>query len=178
MSAGQVGLRIAVSNVKAPKSAVAELILQHLGTYGSIADSSGARGPADLHVTTGAEFAGGTVDHQDVLILDATEANKKALLSTVGFHTSGDAWAYFVGEVAPGHYRVIELAKDESVGVHEATITPRDKGQPLAADLTRGATKSTLTRDRPDLAAERLASSILDYRVDAKAGGLPREMLK
>lgn len=163
-------LRVAISDVKAKKSAVSELILQRLETYGIIGDARvGELENVDLLVTTGIEFSAKIVDHSELLILDATEANKKSLLSEIGFHTSGDAWAYFVAKVGPRSFRVIELAKDDSVGVHKAEITPVDETQPLSAELVRSFTKTVVTRDRPDLAVEDLVSQIFAFRIEENA---------
>lgn len=168
-------LRIAISDVQAKKSAISELILQQLETYGAISDAGGtALENVDLLVTTGAEFSANMTDHSQLLLLDATEENKKSLLSKIGFHTAGDAWAYFVAEIGPRSFRVIELAKDDSVGVHKAEITPVDKTQPLAAEVLRSATKTVVTRDRPDLAVEELVSTILDFRI-AENGDVERK---
>lgn len=160
-------LRIAVSDVQAKKSAVSELVLQQLEIYGVTSDAGGgALENVDLLVTTGAEFSANATDHPQLLILDATEENKKSLLGKIGFHTAGDAWAYFVAEIGPRHFRVIELAKDDSVGVHKVEITPVDETQPPTAAQLRSATKTVVTRDRPDLAAEELVSAILDFRIE------------
>ena len=172
MPTGQKALRIAVSNAEAKKSAVAELVLQQLENYGPLGDASaGALEGVDLLVTTGTEFSAKMVERPALLILDATEANKKSLLSAVGFHTAGDAWAYFVGKVGPRHFRVIELTKDDSVRVHKGCVTPVDKTQPLPAELLRSAGKKAVVYDRPDLAVEGLASTIFDHLGEQSGDG-------
>jgi len=170
MPAGQKALRIAVSNAEAKKSVVAELVLQQLENYGPLGDASAAS--VDLLVTTGTEFSATMVDRSALLILDATEANKKSLLGAVGFHTGGDAWAYFVGKVGPGHFRVIELTKDDSVRVHKGCVTPVDKTQPLPAELLRSAGSKAVVYDRPDLAVEDMASTIFDHLADQSGDGV------
>jgi hypothetical protein len=173
MPTGQKALRIAVSNAEAKKSAAAELLLQQLENYGPLGDAgAGAFEGVDLLVTTGAEFSAKMVDRPALLILDATEANKKSLLSTVGFHTGGDAWAYFVGKVGPRRFRVIELTKDDSVRVQKGCVTPVDKTQPLPAELLRTAGQKAVVYDRPDLAVEGLASTIFDYLAEQSGDGV------
>jgi hypothetical protein len=164
---GQKALRIGISNVTAQKSAVSELVLQQLESYGAIGETgAGELQNVDLLVTTGAEFSAKMLGQAELLILDATEANKKSLLSEIGFHTSGDAWAYFIGKAGPRRFRVIELAKDDTVGVHKARITPVDKTQPLGAELVRSASKTAVSYHRPDLAVADLVSAILDHRTE------------
>jgi hypothetical protein len=164
--AAEKGLRISV--LAPEKSPIAELVLQQLGSCGTLNETTAAGNEnVDLLVTTGAGFSAKTVRPPQFLILDATEANKKSLLSETGFHTSGDAWAYFVAKVGPGSFRVIELAKNDSVGVHKAQITPIGETQLLSAGLARSAAQPSVTRDRPDLAVEELVSQIIDHQMEA-----------
>jgi hypothetical protein len=173
MPTGQKALRIAVSNAEAKKSAVAELVLQQLENYGPLGDASaGAIEGVDLLVTTGTEFSAKMVDRAALLILDATEANKKSLLGAVGFHTGGRCLGLFVAKVGPRHFRVIELTKDDSVSVQKGCVTPVDKTQPLPAELLRSAGKKAVVYDRPDLAVEGLASTIFDHLAEQSGDGV------
>ncbi|MEJ0078589.1 MAG: hypothetical protein WDO17_24740 [Alphaproteobacteria bacterium] len=164
--------RIVVTNAKARKSAVAELILQELRTYGAAVEpSAGALAKTDLLVTTGAEFSAKAMSHAELLILDASEANKKALLSEAGLCTSGDAWAYFVARSGPRSFRIIELPKDEMVNVHEGTRTLADKNQALPPGMVERGPSPTVTFWQPEFAVGDLVSAIFDFRAE-KSGGV------